>query len=581
MAEALLSGMVIFSIYFREIFLLLLSGFGLGALLSLFLFREKGKNPRIVYVLVLGLASIGVLTPLLSLFGWLNAPVISVTMLLGTVALALLYKRGLFSVWEKKTVLSHVWLPLSIFLFFLLLRLAYLDGLILPPYSDSPKHFMRVSDLVSGSLSVKSFSPYYHWGFHGIVAWVQVGTRNYSPLVMTLVTQFFLALLPVSVYFMALVFVDDIFAAGFAALLAGIGWIVPAHSTHFGKYPALVGISLFPVFVGLVQLILKEKGTKKRIWIGYLFFAGCSIFWLHSRLFFLLLIFLITHLSLRFIENQWSKKKNFVDWIVAFSALAIFGIIVLSYDEKFARNFRYYLSLFSGTTFLVITLLPFAFKKYAISVFQWVLFIVLWVMATLIALPPNFYSYELTLVDQPFFELSFFLPLAILGSIGIKSVLDSFQARDSKRIVVFLFILLFVNGAMIPQPWHSVINTNYVSEADDLALSWIHKNTEAGAFVAISALEKDNYLRGSDAGVWVKTLADRVEIKLPFFYHWDSPDTIQALCQEAGSQTPIYIYSGGGEYSFHLPACQATSGLTPVFCEKQVSVYRLDCSLFP
>lgn len=590
MIKAFFAGITIFGTYFGEILFLLLSGLSFGSLLSLFLFekievnvKRKAKTKmaeedfRILYVLFSGWAGIGLLAPLLSWLGWLKLPVVYFITFLGWGAFFVLYRRGFFARWRKESVQKYLWTPLVIFLFFLFLRLAYLDGLVLPPYSDSAEHFRRVKNLVSGAFSPL---PYYHWGFHGIVAWAQVGTGNYSPLMMTFVTQFFLAVLPVSVYFMVLAFVDDLFAALFSALLAGIGWIIPAHATNFGKYPALVGVSLFPFFVGVAQLTLKPLSQITWKWVVYLLFVGTSIAWLHSRLFFLLLFFCLTWLIAFLAESKFGDNKLFITWTAAFSTLSITGMFFLSYGEEFSKYFRYYFGIFSNMTFFVLAFLPLAFRKYAKSIFQWSLFALFWIAATIVSLPRFLYRYELTLVDQPFFELSFFVFLATLGGFGIKSLHDFLQEEDFRRVFVFLAILLLLNGAFSPQPWFVMESSNYVTEADDLALHWMAENIEAQATVIIPSLQVNKfYLRGTDAGVWVKILAERPTLKLPYDYRWDTAEGIANICGEVGQKSLIYIYGGGGDTSFHLPACQYVFGLDPVFCEQQVNIYTLDCSL--
>ncbi len=582
MINALFAGLGVFGVYLREIVFLVLSGLSVGAVFTFLLFRDQKENVQLVYVLLLGFAGLGILAPVFSFFGILNRWALVLVIVIGAGAFYFLYRRNIFSGWGRLTVRNYVWLPLGIFVFFLFLRLAYLDNLILPPYSDAPEHFLRVKELLSGDFLLESLSPYYHWGFHGIVAWVQVGTGNESPLVMTLVSQFFLALLPVSVYMMTLAFLENIHAASFSALLAGIGWIVPANSAHFSKYPALVGVSLFPLFFGLCWSVFRKKNmSDKWVWGGYLFFMGISMMWLHSRLFFIIVAFLAAYFMTELLKKQWEYEKNFIDWTVGFVALAILGMMALSYEDAFSRNFRYYFGLFSGATFLVISVLSFAFKKNSEIVSRWFFFSLFWVLATLIPLPQEIYRYELTLIDSPFFELSFFLPLALLGGVGIKGIQDSLSSNDAKRILVFLFAIVFVNGAITPQPWGPVFFTNYVSLSDQMALDWVEKSTGEKAFVVISAVEKDGYLRGADAGVWVKTVNDVIEIKLPFAYRWDIAEASQAICDEVSGEAPIYVYKGAHEYSFPLPICGAISNLTPVFCDEQVSIYFLNCSSAP
>lgn len=584
MIDAFFHGIVVLAAHASELLLLLLSGLGFGAISALLLFRHKDYDDRIVYVLPLGFGFVGLAAPALSLFGALKAPVVGVFLLLGIAALALLVKRGAFLDWRTNDYRRNVWIPAGIFAIFLVLRLGFIEGLILPPFSDSVAHYEKLGSLLSLS-HVKPFSfgtlfPYYHRGFHGIAAWVDAITGNTSPLTMSVTAQFFLGWLPAAVYYMLLAFTDrDISASVFGASLAGLGWIMPAYAADFGKYPALVAICLLPLVLGVFHLTNQSNASTRWEWWLYIAIASGALIWIHSRLAgFLACLYLIYYAG-RLIQGRLPNDK-FVTVALVFTSLTFFWMMVLDHDGTNTPSFRFYLDASSMTTILAISLVPFALRKYTTWVFYWSLAIVLLIVATSVALPSWLYHYPLTLMDQLFFDLLLFLPLTVLAALGMSALGKLLPAKGHfyTDVRLFLVLVVVVNGAFI-QAWAPLGSANYVSQDDMRAFSWIANDTQPNSELVIAALPKTgNYSRASDSGAWISVLTGRPTVKVPFGFQWGSPESLRDLCTTITGHAAAFVYVAHMESSFNILSCNASTGLTPVLCYPKTKVFALDCS---
>lgn len=572
--------------YWLEVLGLLWSGLSFGAISALILFRRKNFDMRIVYVLLLGFVFLGVLSPILSLAHVLNTILIVLFLIIGGFAMVRLIRLGAFALWTRKDYQKNIWIPSLIFLLSLVMRFAYLDELIFPPFSDSAEHFNKVSLLLKlgyvKPLSLANFFPVYHWGFHGITAWIDTLSQNFDPITMAVVAHFFLALLPVAVYFMLLAFMEeDIYAAIFGALLAGFGWVMPAFSIHYGKYPALVAMSLLPLLLGVFNQSVRAERPQPRAWWIYIAIISMCLIWVHSRLVFVLTFFYLTYFLSNYIRLKMSEKAY--DLSAFFLILVIvFLILFLNYSNPSKITFLYYLKLFRFATILVVILLPFALIKNTTLAYQWGLIIVLSIFAVTTSAPLWIYRYRVTLFDQFFFDLFFFMPLTVFGALGINGVLNLFPKMVFLKKTVFLSVILIVitNGIMI-QPWEPVSNTNYVSDDDIQAFSWITETTPPDAVFIIAAKARSvHYLQPSDSGVWINILTGRDVIKKTFQIDWDSGGLSHDLCVQSAPK-PVYIYVGHVDSSFNISACdmpQTYQEFIPVYCSHKAKVLALDCN---
>jgi hypothetical protein len=181
------------------------------------------------------------------------------------VAISFLAKQ--FWTGEIKITISHQLLVGSSMLFLLLLiRLAYLTRIILPPYSDSPIHYQIAfgilhpdeANIIKLSLS-NILTNYYHYGFHALAAWLAVTSGLELSVVIPLLGQLSLVIAPISVAALTYGLTKSNEGAFFSGLFSAIGWLMPSFAVNWGKFPALAAIAMMPVILLLLWLALYAR----------------------------------------------------------------------------------------------------------------------------------------------------------------------------------------------------------------------------------------------------------------------------------------------------------------------------------
>jgi hypothetical protein len=583
MINAFLNGLAILGSYWLELLVLCASGLGFGAVSALLLFRGRRFDERVACVLPLGFVFVGVVAPALSLLRALSIVVVGLTVGAGIAALVVLIRRGAFSYQTQAERTKNIWAPLLLFALFLILRLGFLQGLVLPPFSDSAEHFEKLAALLglphAEPFTLATVLPFYHRGFHGIVAWVDTLTGDHSPLSMAVAAHFLSALLPVGIYFLVLALTEgDFLAALFGAFLGGFGWIMPAYAINFGKYPSLAAVSMLPLLLAVFHLTSRSKGSAQWDWWLYIGATSIALVWIHSRASVVLAFFYATYCLGRFLASRL-PVQILVRGALGLSLLAVSWIMVLDQSRTGSVSVAYYLGAFDNSTFLVVALWPFAVVRSAGKVLEWVLIMLLVMLAANAPLPGGVYHYPLTLLDQLFFDLILFLPLTVLGALGLNAAgkLLPVNSHYFKDLFLFLLAIVLVNGVLI-QPWQVLGSTDYVTPDDIRAFAWIQAESPPTSEFVIAALAKTaNYSRASDAGIWIEVLTGRTSIKLPYQFQWDSVEAVRGLCEELGSRSPVYVYVGHLETSFAIPECAGGVGLEPALCYPRTKLFALDC----
>ena len=228
----------------------------------------------------------------LALGGWpLPALVISVLLLglssfisadfISIIAVALLVISTGFAiraVW--KHISTDFLIPVFIFLFFVFIRLGFSSTVVLPPYFDSAEHYRIIQSLINIEDFVRT-TPYYHLGYHLIIAAFTLSTHANLGQVMLLFGQIILAAIPLPIYFVIRRATSSNMASCLCVTLAAFGWFMPAHAINWGKYPALLSLLL-------IQFTLGTALTKK-YWLFALSLVAAVL--IHSRSIILLAIF--------------------------------------------------------------------------------------------------------------------------------------------------------------------------------------------------------------------------------------------------------------------------------------------------
>jgi len=443
--------------------------------------------------------------------------------------------------------------PIFIFLLFwvsisILLRLAFISKSVLPSYFDSAEHYALIKDILgnntAGTLALPS--RYYHLGFHVLAAFIASTFQTGIAKTMLILGQMVLAVIPMSVFFLIEHETGSNIAGVFAVILSAYGWYMPAHAVDWGKYPALMSMGLIPFAFSLAYLLTRHKNTLslgKRRAFYLLLGAGILISGLaHSRS---LVVFGIAFVAWSI--AAWRQKLSAARQAIIFFmviAILVLEIVFIQRQDVLLLLFDPYVPKGILVTALVLFLSVFAQGSYPQFTFACVLaacFLLGSLFIPVMGLIPGYGN--LTLLDRPFVETILYLPLSLLGGLGLAGLEKTFQRAKISLLSRNGFIGLLACGSV----WinASVTYDLYPSECcviagnDDMAaMTWMDGHLPAEARIGISATELkvmanesfEGYA-GGDAGIWITPLINRSTIPLRYDSDFGEQATLDELCQ--------------------------------------------------
>jgi len=495
----------------------------------------------------------------------------------------------LFSIKTKQ----EVSLKITLALFFsasLLLRLAYLQDIYLPPYFDSVEHLRIINALLDGWNShtlldsISNASPtYYHLGYHLLASLLTLILGAKTPNVMLVFGQVVLAFIPIPVLLLIWQKTKDLPSALFAALLAGFGWYMPAFAVNWGKYPALLGILFFEIL-----LLNFQQDKKRNIFAKILIFFGILIATIiHTRVLILILIAYTSWIFAKEITNFSTGKKNSILRILLFSIFIY--LLSIQEDPLLKLTLEPYLN---NTSLLILVLSPFAFKKYLRETY-FTLFFILFLLVTLFiptawALPQ---FPDQTLLDRPFVEMILFFPLALLGGFSLAGLAHTLrdisrpyvQMQDKSQVtrnaLFFTFVLLFGFFTLKSYDFYPSACCDFVGYDDTLAFDWIARNLPEDTLILIAGNQLNvvpnttaSSLVASDAGIWITPLTGRKSIMLSHHLDFSSQEIFDQLCEKEID----YIYLDNTSQSFkYSPLDKKPDWYKKTLILPSISIYQL------
>src|SRR5688572_7894447 len=477
---------------------------------------------------------------------------------------AILFFRSTKEITQDSKILLFVLLAiLGISLF---LRLAFVSEAILPLYSDSAQHYRIIKDLLGNpessnvAASFKWPAPaYYHLGFHLLAAFITSLTNTEIAKTMLVLGQMMVAVTPLSIFFLVKHEGGSNSAGIFAVLLATFGWYMPAYAANWGKYPALSSLILIQFVLSLAYLAVQngKSLSRRKTWTLYAMLAsGILISGLvHSRS-----LIVIGIALLAWITAGWWCRLPSLPRVVVFS-LVIIGLALEIMFVQTQDMLHLLLDPYGVkgllVTSLILFLSIFAQKAYPQLTFATILAIALLICAIFIPMLPFVPGYfNLTLLDRPFVEMTLYLPLSLMGGLGLAGLqqyLRHAQERSgtprfswSDSASVLCISLLLINAVSQYELYPS--DCCAIAGADDvLAIDWIDKNLPSDARILVSAVDlivlasgtAQGYLSG-DAGAWITPLTDRVTVPRPYVSDFNQREVLDDLCK----LDMDYIYVG-------------------------------------
>lgn len=487
-----------------------------------------------------------------------------VVLVIGLIATLDWIRRSKATSWQPGFLFVCVFL-----LFNLPAKMAFLKGIILPPYDDSPEHYLIVRGFLSPIDVSRSFfalhslpGGYYHLGFHSLAAWISSITNLDPANAIALLGQLFLVIWPFSVFVLVYSMTQS-HLAGFAAMsFSAFVWRMPAFASNWGKYPTIAGLALFPAVLG-IWFMYRSTSEKKSYKTWILIILSLGLIFVHSRLAICLAL-----ATLSLFATRQAKFIRDMNWQKA-GLLTIFAIAVFI-------PFRNYLSLYYDNGYflaliMVMILLPFGISFHPYLSFGVMLFVVgVWV-ATRVSIVIG--GHNTPLLDPPFVEILLNIPLSILGGVGFAGLLDKVTQISLKRVAVLVIFMMLVFSFSSADIGYPDVCCNYISSYDTQAIQWMDENTSPTASVWIAGFKPRDYMIATDGGAWVHALTGRNVNKIDFEYQWDSPEAFEQICRPAYGD--VFVYKGGTRNSFDDEVLDELNWLTSVHTSGLVKIYKV------
>lgn len=561
--------------------LCLLVMIAMGAWVTLLLRDEFEGIVIICIVPFMGLISILVL----SLPVFLVSSIYNNTQVLGPSFGLILPGFGMMSavaMWKLRSRFISNSKPLAaligIMFLLILLRFPFFKDLIVPSYSDSVEHFQIISDLIRPDQSTQAFYQidrmtvrYYHMGFHLISAFFAITLNAPVERVMLVLGQLLQVMIPLSLYLPIRSLTGSPRAGLIAILLAGMGWWMPAFGSNWGKYPALTGTALAAFMPGLLLSAMKLRdGSRRKFLILLAGLGGVAAVLSHTRI---LLVFFMMFSAWGL--SNWALRSRF--WTAAVfsitAAFTAFGFLLLP-DFKTSLIFliRPYLDKGGLPGIFVILLLVFCRKENGRSLLAAFLFGVFILAGAAIPLPHFFrqYGYQV-LLDRPFSQLVFFIPLSVMGAIGADGFLNRLPYPIMAVIVqILLFVALVFNSLVIQEVAPS--ECCRLAGADDAAAyQWIKSTLPYSSRILIASNRTPAREFGVDGGLWITPMTGIETVMRSN----QTPFSARVILDELCASGITHIYAGGNAARFHVEEIASSPWYADLFILPGAYLYRL------
>ena len=458
----------------------------------------------------------------------------------------------------------------------MLLQLAFLTKTFVPPYFDSVEHYRIVKGFVTAletSALLETIpsliSGYYHLGFHILASVLAFGLRANAMDVILVLGQVTLAAIPIPIFFLVRGGTQNDAAAFFAMLLAGFGWYMPGFAVNWGKYPALIGLLALEIVLSMAYFTCRGGAHWKRSLLILVLSIGIIVStFFHTRT---LVVLAISFVSWFVAGKMRTSTKIYQYFSFAVLLVGILVSIALVQAEPLLRlALEPYLDDRFWITLTVLLLSPFALIKFPQSVYFNTLFILCVFIALFVPVSiwlPGLKSQ--TLLDRPFVEMVLYLPLSILGGLGLAGLLQFLNdlktiPEQTSLYAGFLITLLIIGFtgfvAVGRYSFYPSNCCNFVKYDDTVAFDWLSRNTPPDARILIASTQM-NVLPsgpaagsvGTDAGIWIPVLTGRNTAHAPFGIDFRSTSTLEQLCQ----MQVDYVYIGGTDQKFDATQLQA------------------------
>lgn len=450
----------------------------------------------------------------------------------------------------------------------LLLRLQANAFLVVPSYFDSAEHLRIIYALLEGVAPVEilrgSTTGYYHLGFHfAIAAASRLTGAQPIPLVLA-AGPVILAVLPVTLFALANRLGAGNLPALLAALLGAWGWVMPAYVLNWGKYPLLAALAVLPLALAAGL----DGAQRPRRWLLFALAAALAAAF-HTRA----LVVLVIAAAAWALAARLERTPALARALPAITAAALAALVHAqpmlrpAVQTSFTQHWP--------VTALVLFLVPPALKTHPRAA-QAALLTLSGLLGSLF-IPAGFVSAGQTALDRPFVETALFLPLAMLGALGLDGLTRLARPRMRPLLsgACLAVVLLTAARAYDSRPACCVL----VTAPDAVALDWIGARLPADTRILAAASgmyvqpqTPNPSLTGSDAGVWIPLLSGRAALLRPFDTDFGDPSTLDALCRDGIG----FVFVGSSGQAFDRATIEARPGwYAAAFWMPPTYIYRV------
>jgi hypothetical protein len=472
----------------------------------------------------------------------------------------------------------------------ILIHLADVADLSIPLHTDSMEHFLIVGDLLSGDTPGLAFhqvgeilTRYYHYGFHIFQAWVMSLAQASGPTALLVTGQILQATAAITLYFPVYVATRDPSAAAAAVIVAGFGWTMPGYATNWGKYPAILGLAVFPFLAGTTLLALVTHRARARRLLLLLAVAVPAAVIVHTRL---LAVFAAFVAALGIALASWPSMLDRIGpvrrLLPLLPTLAVPFAVLCGRGEALSALRDAIAPYCEGhgvvTSLAVIALLPSAFRHYRTQTWAG-----LGLLSFLLVL--RIISFDAPapwpLLDGPMVKMTLYLPLSLLGGLGVSAVprdlprrATPFIARQLRLPWAAPVVLVAIAWTIAP-PQSGPPDWAMLARADDTrAALWASATMPSDSLVLIPSYPSNlPYPAAIDGGGWLPALAHLSTVRWPADVSLSTAEASVALCDLGVS----HVYVGGTAQSFVREELDLAPVMySPVFTTPGVAIYALE-----
>jgi hypothetical protein len=160
----------------------------------------------------------------------------------------------------------------------------------------------------------------------------------------------------------------------------------------------------------------------------------------------------------------------------------------------------------------------------------------------------------LSLLDRPFVEMILFLPLSILGGLGLAGLEKFVQGKVSwGKYIGLLAIGIILINTFFTYDFYPSDCCAIVGKDDVVAMDWVAKQLPVDARIGVSSTQLKVLTSdasegdvGADAGIWITPLTGRITLPLPYNSDFDDPAVWKIICENQIG----YLFVGEIGYPF-------------------------------